>query len=430
MTLPPLQVERPRSTIHGWTRVLWTVRALQSLTLLTASASARRRMEACRVMLNHPILKSTYLLLHLVRFVHQHSVLMHLSPEPSVFLVDEGGVDPQCPQIFTEQDEDVCMGIGFGFVRAKSGRRMGWLLVHQIPLPHSPPHHRFVVHSVFDKACGVKAALMAHFHGAEVGRYVVLKPGGASDNGGIMHYAAYLRAAHPPHPSLRSLSSASTSLPSSPSRRRFFTPGCDSSICLDEGVLTWSLKVPQVMRGRLDKRSFTRVLELLKGIGDVGDDEAAWRGLQGLDMAFAVLEKLAALFMSLTMSVTPLDSEGGMKPTRITLRSFTLHSAASLALLFISVRVSNQKHCHCASVFALAWRSCSSAHLLAVVFGTGTPDACSRRKVKGLGTVRRNLPWRGSGEDCPGFAEFIVNKGREELAVSKVGLIRNPHPLL
>ena len=51
MTLPPPQVERPRSTIQGWTRVLWTVLALRSSILLTASASARRRMDACRVRL-------------------------------------------------------------------------------------------------------------------------------------------------------------------------------------------------------------------------------------------------------------------------------------------------------------------------------------------------------------------------------------------
>ena len=98
------------------------------------------------------------------------------------------------------------------------------------------------------------------------------------------------------------------------------------------------------MGGRLDKRSFARVSELSKDVGDVGDDEATWRGSQGLDVAFAVLEELAASFMSFAMSITPLDGEGGVKPTRIALRSFTLHSAASLALFFISVWVSNQKH--------------------------------------------------------------------------------------
>ena len=346
---------------------------------------------------------------------------MYLGPEPSVFFVNEGSVDPLRSRIFAEQDEGVGMGVGFGLVGTKSGRRLGGLLVDRIPVPHSPPHHRFVVHLVFDKVCGVEAALMAHFHRAEVGGYVVLKPGGTPDNRGITHYAAYLRTACPPPPPLRPLSSAPASSPSSSSCRRFLAPGCDGSICLDEGVLTWSLKVSQVMGGRLNERSFARASELSKDVGDVGDDEVAWRGPQGLDVAFAVLEELAALFMSLAMSVAPLDGEGGMKPTRIALRSFTLHSAASLALLFISVRVSNQKHRRCASVFALAWRSCSSAHLLAVVFGTGAPDAHSRRKVERLGTIRGGSPQRGSGEDCPGFAEFIADEGREELAVSRSG---------
>ena len=85
-------------------------------------------------------------------------------------------------------------------------------------------------------------------------------------------------------------------------------------------------------------------------------------------MALAVLEKFAASFVSLAVSVASLGSEGGVKPTRITLRSLTLYSAASLAFFFLWVWVSNQKHLRCASVFALAWRSCSSAHLLAVVF--------------------------------------------------------------
>ena len=108
------------------------------------------------------------------------------------------------------------------------------------------------------------------------------------------------------------------------------------------------------MGGRLDKRDFTRVLELSEDVGDVGDDEAAWRGSQGLDVALTVLEEFAALFVSFAMSVTSLDSEGGMKPTRIALCSFTLYSATSFAFLFIWVWVSNQKHCRCASVFALA----------------------------------------------------------------------------
>ena len=112
--------------------------------------------------------------------------------------------------------------------------------------------------------------------------------------------------------------------------------------------------MPQVMGGRLDKCDFARVPELAEDVGDVGDDEAAWRGLQGLDVAFAVLEKLAASFVSFAMSVASLDGKGGMKPTRIALRSFTLYSAASFAFLFIWVWVSNQKHRRCASVFALA----------------------------------------------------------------------------
>ena len=101
-----------------------------------------------------------------------------------------------------------------------------------------------------------------------------------------------------------------------------------------------------------------------------------------MDVALAVLKELAALFVSLAMSVASLDGERGMKPTRITWRSFTLYSAASLAFLFLWVWVSNQKHRRCASVFARAWRSCSSAHLLAVVFDADAPDACGRRKVE------------------------------------------------
>ena len=140
----------------------------------------------------------------------------------------------------------------------------------------------------------------------------------------------------------------------SSSRHRFFAPGRDGPIGLDEGVLTWSLKVPQVMGGQFDKRNFARVPELSEDVGDVGDDEAAWQGLQGLDVAFAVLEEFAASFVSFAMSVASLDGERGMKPTRIALRSLTLYSAASFAFLFIWVWVSNQKHRRCASVFALA----------------------------------------------------------------------------
>ena len=136
------------------------------------------------------------------------------------------------------------------------------------------------------------------------------------------------------------------------------------------------------MGARLDERNFARVPELSEDVGDVWDDETTWRGLQGLDMALTVLEELAASFVSLAMSVASLDSKRGMKPTRITLHSLTLYSAASLAFLFLWVWVSNQKHRRCASVFALAWRSCSSAHLLAVVFDTSAPDTCSRRKVE------------------------------------------------
>ena len=158
-----------------------------------------------------------------------------------------------------------------------------------------------------------------------------------------------------------------------------------------------------------------------KDVGDVRDDEATWRGLQGLDVAFAILEKFAALFVSLAMSVASLDGEGGMKPTRIALRSLTLYSAASFALLFIWVWVSNQKHHRCTSVLALAWRSCFSAHLLAVVFGTGALDACSRREVERLSAVRGGSSWRGSREGCLGFAEFIIDEGGEELAVGRSG---------
>ena len=88
------------------------------------------------------------------------------------------------------------------------------------------------------------------------------------------------------------------------------------------------------MGGWLDERDFARVPELSKDVGDVGDDEAAWRGLQGLDVAFAVLEELAASFVSFAVSVASLDREGGMKPTRIALHSLTLYSAASFAFLF------------------------------------------------------------------------------------------------
>ena len=77
------------------------------------------------------------------------------------------------------------MGVRLDLIGAKPGRHVGWLLVHQVSLSHSPPHHWFVVHPIFDKACGVEAAFMAHFHGTEVGRYIVLKPGRVSDDRGI-----------------------------------------------------------------------------------------------------------------------------------------------------------------------------------------------------------------------------------------------------
>ena len=136
---------------------------------------------------DHPVLESTYLLLHLVCLIHQRPVPMYFGPEPAVFFVDEGCIDPLCSRIFAEQDESVSMGVGLGLVGAKSGRCVGWLLVHRVSLSHSSPHHRFVIHSIFDKACGVEAAFMAHFHGTEVGGYVVLEPGRALDDRGISH---------------------------------------------------------------------------------------------------------------------------------------------------------------------------------------------------------------------------------------------------
>ena len=223
---------------------------------------------------------------------------------------------------------------------------------------------------------------MVHLHRAEVGRYVVLEAGRAPNDRGIVHYVAYLWAARPPRPPRPPRSPTSASLSASSSRHRFFVPGRDGSVSLDEGVLTWSLKVPQVMGGWINERNFARVPDLSEDVGDVGDDEPTRRGLQGLDVALAVLEEFAASFVSLAMSIASLDSERGMKPTRITLRSLTLYSAASLAFLFLWVWVSNQKHRRCASVFALAWRSCFSAHLLAVVFDADTPDTGSGRKVE------------------------------------------------
>ena len=51
---------------------------------------------------DHSILKSTYLLLHLVCLVHQLPIPMHLGSEPSVFFVNKGGVDPLPSRIFVE----------------------------------------------------------------------------------------------------------------------------------------------------------------------------------------------------------------------------------------------------------------------------------------------------------------------------------------
>ena len=136
---------------------------------------------------DHPVLESTYLLLHLVCLIHQRPVPMYFGPESTVFLIDKGHVDPLCPRIFAEQDESVSMRIRFDLVGVKSGHRVGWLLVHRVSFSHSPPHHRFVVHPIFDKACGVEAAFMTHFHGTEVGGYIVLKPSRASDDRGISH---------------------------------------------------------------------------------------------------------------------------------------------------------------------------------------------------------------------------------------------------
>ena len=51
---------------------------------------------------DHLILKSTYLLLHLVCLVHQCPVLMHLGSEPSVFFVYKGRVDPLRPRVFVK----------------------------------------------------------------------------------------------------------------------------------------------------------------------------------------------------------------------------------------------------------------------------------------------------------------------------------------
>ena len=79
------------------------------------------------------------------------------------------------------------MGVGLSLIGAKSGRRVSWLLVYRMSFSHRPPHHRFVVHLILDKARGVEATLMTHLHGTEVGGYIVLEPGRASDDRGISH---------------------------------------------------------------------------------------------------------------------------------------------------------------------------------------------------------------------------------------------------
>ena len=157
---------------------------------------------------------------------------------------------------------------------------MSGLLEHWIPVPHCPPHHWVRVPSILDKACWVKASFVLHLHGTKVGGYVVLEPSGASGDWGFVCYATYLQTARPPRPPLPSPSPTSTSLSSSSSHRRFFfCPGRNSSVCFNEGVLTWSFKASQVMGGRLDERNFARVPELSEDVGNVWDNEAVWRGL-------------------------------------------------------------------------------------------------------------------------------------------------------
>ena len=52
--------------------------------------------------IDHSILESTYLLLHLVCLVHQRPVPKYLRSESSVFLVDEGRVDPLRSRVLAE----------------------------------------------------------------------------------------------------------------------------------------------------------------------------------------------------------------------------------------------------------------------------------------------------------------------------------------
>ena len=51
---------------------------------------------------NHPILEGTYLLFHCVCLLNQLPVPVHLGPKPSVFFVDEGGVNPLRSRIFVK----------------------------------------------------------------------------------------------------------------------------------------------------------------------------------------------------------------------------------------------------------------------------------------------------------------------------------------
>ena len=52
--------------------------------------------------IDHSILESTYLLLHLVCLVHQRPIPKHLGSESPVLLVDEGRVDPLGSRVLAE----------------------------------------------------------------------------------------------------------------------------------------------------------------------------------------------------------------------------------------------------------------------------------------------------------------------------------------
>ena len=54
-----------------------------------------------------------------------------------------------------------------------------------------------------------------------------------------------------------------------------------------------------------------------------------------MDVALAALDMFTASFVPFAMSIASLDCERGVKPTRITLRSLTLYSAASFAFFFL-----------------------------------------------------------------------------------------------